>query len=988
MSKDLEILKQVERQIGMELKRLDHNTIGGFINGYAIDENESVIGLNLYALEKPDISFVEDFKNLTLLILRDNPISDFSVIKDLKNLRTLDLSYNQITNISFLENLKNLTLLDLNSNEISDISFLVSLESLDLVYLKDNQITDIFALRDLGNLTHLYLSYNQISDITSLKDLENLTHLSLSSNPISDYSSLRNLKNLTLLSLRDNRISDISFLKGLNNLNHLILESNQIVDISFLEDLKNLILVVLSNNQISNISSLKGLRKLTLLSLRNNYISDISFLKDLENLSWIDLSSNLIKVLPKKITFLEQLKYISLEENPIKTPPPEIADAGIEAIRNYFIDLEDQGEDYVYEAKLIVVGLPGAGKTSLTAKLLDPGYELNPTEPMTKGIDVKNWHFPYSKKKEFRANIWDFGGQEIMHATHRYFLTKRSLYLVMADNRKEDTDFYYWLNLVELLSGRSSVIIVLNEKFKYRKYIPENVLRSFNSVQKIFNVNLADNTGLADLSNAIQQIMKSLPHVGKEPVPRKWVEIRKILEAENRNYISRRMYMDICKQHGISDEKKALYISEFLHDLGVILHFQRDRVLRNTIILNTRWATEAVYLVLFHDTVIDSGGEFDNNDLDRIWSSPDFRDKHADLLQLMIKFELCYEIGQSQRYIIPELLPEKPPSVSYAQDIKKNDLLHFEYRYNFLPKGIISRLIVRLNKHIFKKNQWKYGAVLQIEDTIAEIIEYFHQKVLKIRISGKNKVEALAIIRNEIKEVHDTFESLEPDEMIPCRCNQCRNSESPFFFRYDLLKRCKQKGKNKVMCEKSLADVRVSNLLSDTLASKPEKPVHSEFLKYSENENQPQERNKIFLSYSHSDGNWLKRVLTHLRALKHEGFEMDMWDDTQIKAGRKWEREIENAISEAKIAVLLISADFLASDFITQNELPPLLEAAEKDGAIIIPLILKPSRFTKNKNLSQFQAVNEPNNSLINLSEGEQEEILVKLTETIEEHLK
>jgi hypothetical protein len=98
--------------------------------------------------------------------------------------------------------------------------------------------------------------------------------------------------------------------------------------------------------------------------------------------------------------------------------------------------------------------------------------------------------------------------------------------------------------------------------------------------------------------------------------------------------------------------------------------------------------------------------------------------------------------------------------------------------------------------------------------------------------------------------------------------------------------------------------------------------------------------------------------------------------------------EIEMAIGLAKVALLLISADFLASDFIVNNELPPLLEAAKKKGAVIMPLIVSPSRFKSTKSLSQFQAFNDSARPLINMSIGEQEELLVKVSDEIERVLK
>lgn len=288
---------------------------------------------------------------------------------------------------------------------------------------------------------------------------------------------------------------------------------------------------------------------------------------------YLNLRYMKIKNLPVEIGNLQSLQKLDLSNNPLKKPPLNIANQGIDAIRNYFKELKEQGAEFVYEAKLILVGEPGAGKTSLSKKLLDPKYKLDPKEPMTQGILIEKWNFFYKEKIPFTINIWDFGGQEIMHSTHKYFLTRRSLYIVLADNRKEDTDFYYWLHMVELLGGKSPVFIVLNEKFNYKKYVPTDILETFNSVLNTFKIDLADNTGLTDLSNKIKQAITLLPHVEKEPIPKKWVKVRNVLESLEKDYISLEEYIDICDKQGIRDEEKAFFISAFLHDIGVILHF-------------------------------------------------------------------------------------------------------------------------------------------------------------------------------------------------------------------------------------------------------------------------------------------------------------------------------------------------------------------------------------------------------------------------------
>ncbi|MCP4754999.1 MAG: hypothetical protein GY866_29325, partial [Proteobacteria bacterium] len=227
----------------------------------------------------------------------------------------------------------------------------------------------------------------------------------------------------------------------------------------------------------------------------------------------------------------------------------------------------------------------------------------------------------------------------------------------------------------------------------------------------------------------------------------------------------------------------------------------------------------AVYQVLFDNTVIEQGGEFDNDDLERIWSQSDYQGKHSELLQLMLNFELCYEIDNDQRYIAPELLPEKPVSDSgfWTRKIEEGKgVLHFEYRYEFMPKGIISRLIVRMNRYISERRQWKSGVVLQIGSSRAEVMEHFNRRRLKIRVAGPDRQDALAILRNVVKDLHDAFENLPYLEMVPCNCTECIKRETPQFFDYKALKQYKREGVKYIHClAGKIKDVDVLSLISD-----------------------------------------------------------------------------------------------------------------------------------------------------------------------------
>lgn len=170
---------------------------------------------------------------------------------------------------------------------------------------------------------------------------------------------------------------------------------------------------------------------------------------------------------------------------------------------------------------------------------------------------------------------------------------------------------------------------------------------------------------------------------------------------------------------------------------------------------------------------------------------------------------------------------------------------------------------------------------------------------------------------------------------------------------------------------------RISNVLLEMLDNPDEWIIHS--LKKS-----PQKVYKtVFVSYCHKDNLYLERLKIHLKPIERKSA-MQLWSDTLIKGGEKWKQEIQTALKNSAIAILLISADFLASDFIVDNELQPLLKAAEEKGTIIIPVILKPCRFLREQSISQFQAINNPAIPLCKMDEFSEEEVYEKIAQRIE----
>ncbi|MBD2451624.1 leucine-rich repeat domain-containing protein [Nostoc sp. FACHB-152] len=648
-------------------------------------------------------------------------------------------------------------------------------------------------------------------------DNEKLTHI-----PIEVFE----LEWLEILDLSYNKITTIpEAIAHLQQLTILNIRNNQITTIpEAISSLKQLTFLDLRGNQITTIpEAISSLEQLTTLDLRGNQITALpEAIARLQKLKYLDFNSNKITTLPEAITNLPQLEYLGLSYNPIKKPPPEIAAQGIARIRDYFRQLEIEGPDYLYEAKLLIVGEAGAGKTTLAKKIEDQNYQLQ-EEESTKGIEVSQWGFPMENGRKFRVNIWDFAGQEINHATHQFFLTERSLYALVVDNRKEDTDFYYWLNVVELLSNNSPVLIIKNEKGDISREINEPQLRKqFYNLKETLATNLAKNDQRLD--NVIRQIkhhITSLPHLGI-PLPKTWIKVRETLESDLRNYISLDEYLNICQQNGFTEQKDKLQLSDHLHYLGVCLHFQDDPILYNTLILKPKWGTDAVYRVLNDKQVINNLGRFTLQNLKEIWYEQKYVQKQGELLQLMKNFKLCYEIPNHPKiYIAPQLLTAKQPE--YQWDETNNLILR--YTYEFMPKGIITQFIVTMHDLIDvtdgQQVVWKSGVILSQDETKtkAEIIEYYDNKEIKIRVAGTYKRDLMTTVTYELDKIHQSYNKPPKyDKLIPCNCITCKDNQEPHFYKFENLRQRVVNQKYQIECDNlPYEKVNILSLIDDVM---------------------------------------------------------------------------------------------------------------------------------------------------------------------------
>ncbi|WP_427162498.1 COR domain-containing protein [Aliinostoc sp. HNIBRCY26] len=923
-------------------------------------------------------------------------------IGTLFNLRSLDLWNNQLRNLpAEIVELQNLRSLYLWNNQLNSLPpEIVQLTHLQSLNLSSNQLSSLPP--EIVQLTHLQslnLSSNQLSSLPpEIVQLTHLQSLNLYNNQLSSLpSEFGQLVNLQSLNLYNNQLSSLppefgqlvslqSLYLSSNNLSSLPPEFGQLVNLQSLNlynnqlsslppefgQLVNLQSLNLYNNQLSSLPPEFGqLVNLRSLYLHSNQLSSLppEFGK-LVNLQSLYLQHNRLNNLPPECGQLVNLQSLELDGNTIESPPPEILNRGIEAILNFCRQQMTQKTDHLYEAKLLILGEGGAGKTTLTEKIQNPVYQLQKNEKSTEGIDIVQWKFLLENGNIFQINIWDFGGQEIYHATHQFFLTKRSLYTLVADTRKEDTDFYYWLNVVELLSDNSPLLVIKNEKQDRKREINERDLRAnFTNFKETLSTNLATNRGLPEILTKIKHYISNLPHIGTE-LPKNWVEVRKTLEGDERQYITLEEYLNLCQKHGFTKREDKLLLSGYLHDLGVCLHFQDDDLLRKTVILKPTWGTDAVYKVLDNPEVIKNLGRFSRDDLANIWHEDKYADMRPELLRLMMKFKLCYEIPSSPGiYIAPQLLSANQPEYNWDES---NNLI-LRYSYDFMPKGMLSRFIVETHNFIEQQTLvWKTGVVLNKDKTRAEVIEHYHQREIKIRVSGNRKKELLSSVMHELEKIHNSYERLKYQTLVPCNCARCKNNQSPHSYPLNTLHDFLDARQDKIQCQKGFGMVDVRGLVDDIYTTdKNGQRITFETV----------DRNQVFISYSHQDREWLLKLNTHLQTMINRQ-SLAVWHDAKIKPGSEWRKEIERAMAAAKVAVLMVSPNFLASDFIYKNELPPLLEAAEAKGLTIIWIPLSFCLYEETE-IAKYQAAHNPQQPLKSLSESEQDAALVEICKKI-----
>ncbi|MEM7115426.1 MAG: COR domain-containing protein [Chloroflexota bacterium] len=585
------------------------------------------------------------------------------------------------------------------------------------------------------------------------------------------------LTHLTRLNISTNKLTAIpAEIGNLTQLGMLFLHNNGLTALPpEVRKLTQLAVLFLYNNGLTAFPPEIGkLTQLDELDLSNNKLTIIpSEIGKLTQMVMLNLASNHLTAILPEITRLTKLEYLNLRNNPELPIPPEILEqwSNPQAILDYLREQKKAIARPLNEAKLIFVGQGGVGKTSLVKGLL--GQDFDAAESQTEGINIESWSLAVERRQQglvyVALNIWDFGGQEIMHATHQFFLTKRSLYLLVLDGRQGEDEgrVEYWLALINSFAPDAPVLIVINKSDQHHLDINRRGLQQkYPAIKGFIRTSAHTGHGLERLKTEMATLLGTMKHVDS-PFPASWMAVKQTLTKMQaaQDYIPYTEYQQLCQENGVSEASSQQTLIRFLHDLGVILNFDDDRV-QDTNVLNANWITRGIYSLLNNPSLQKSHGLLRHTQLGKLLPAAAFPGptQHRFLREMMFKFELAFELPDRKRLLIPDLLSKEQPDFVWND----TDALHFAYQYRVLPHSILHRFMVRQHQRMDPNIRWHTGVLLHDGDFTALVTADIEAATIRIGIIGTgDRRRFLYSLRLEFASIHNTISGTKPQEVVP-----------------------------------------------------------------------------------------------------------------------------------------------------------------------------------------------------------------------------
>lgn len=785
------------------------------------------------------------------------------------------------------------------------------------------------------------------------------------------------LANLRVLHISYNHLATLPIeITQLTTLIELHLENNQLTkllpEIGRLRDLRFL---VLEHNQLAALPPEIGhLTALELLGIDNNYLVDLPReIGQLKGLKDLFLWNNHLTILTPEVAKLTELERLDLHDNPGLKLPAEVLGptwqealqmraqpASPQAILDYYFAQQAGGTKALNEVKVLLVGRGGSGKTSIRKRLIENQFDPNQKE--TPGIEIDHWKLERSADG-IEAHLWDFAGQDITHATHQFFLTKRSLYLLVLDGRSDsqDRDAEYWLRIIRAFGADSPVIVVLNKWDKKPFPLQEFTLRrEFPQIKGFIQTDCRTGLGLKELEQVILQTVRGMESV-TQPFPKLWFAVKERLAAMKENYVPLCEYRSVCHNHGVTAQNDQDALAGHLHNLGIILYYADDVRLHDTTVLNPRWVTASVYALLRHVEKRQAASrKFDGHlTLAEARAALQSKDPDADmvpyLVGLMERFELCYPLeGMKDTWLIPQLLsPQNPQNL--GDRWFKEPATRLRYQYNVLPEGLLPRFIVRAHPLVYEGQVWRQGVVLEME----EVASGEAARALVIAEPGRERIEVTVIggavarlrltklVRAHFQDIHENFTRTEQRDGKSVQVNTLdarelmELEEQPGLFQsIKTLLVDEKRNTISTIATDDRGSVRIDQTQELDRVAAPEGK---------ERRNTAREifqgRSKVFLSYAHADAAYRDVFAQNLEVMEMDGL-IDWWYDGKVLASQNFDKEIRSAMQEADLIIFLVSTASLRSKYIREVESKYALKPTSREALMdpppkVVPILLE-----------------------------------------------
>lgn len=900
-----------------------------------------------------------ELPELEELNLAGNQITDISGLKSLVKLKVLDLDFNPVENIEVLADLQELTSLSLRKEAErrkiaqKNVNYQIqqSAENANFpAYLR------IQPLESLKNLRMLWLDHQEIEGEETLNELHYLTLLSLNGMKIYHHNLFR-LSELERLYLEETGLVELSFLNAFPKLKTLHLSGNYIEKLNGIEALTDLECLVLQGNQIMDISPLSALGKLSQIDISNNQIKDFSPLSHLI----IEKKHSVVYAFPDA-TVLEN--SIATGGNPWEMPPLEIMNAGGDTLRNYLIEFTEKEQITNREIKLILVGNSTSGKSSLS-KLLRTG-QFDTQETTTHGIRSEEWRPGNSRLK---VQVWDFGGQEYYHATHRLFLSSRAVYLVLWDRGTNeggfvDTDIYYdqngepvkkteslehfplayWMDTIRFYARDSSIFTIQNKIDYYKPMdLPEGVRDTYEiNPEHVVSLSVkmaSDRINSESLEENVEDkyflkyklfetMLKEelLTNANTFSMSKYWKQVREEIEilSKSETQLSRKAFEEICKKYD-SNPNPELVLFYLKEMTGLVLFFQDNETLKDKIFLRPNEIHASIYQILNYQ-IRENKGSFDLSHIQQILSCT--AEESKEYAALMEQFELIFETEEG-KFIAPQYLPHslEPAQVQMIEQFMNLEPAFVLKLPGFIPRSLISRFISQKGAKAQKNIYWKFGILYQESNVSVLVHAHYRTRTISVSVQpaeAKIKKEILKKVWENLCELigkpGEWEISIEKDAFIPLTdaLKVEKTDESLFLPLTEI--------------------IQANKYGARTLLSKPWETEYFRFLLPPAAKKSTQ----VFIACAAGDEAEYKEILEkHLSLLVRKEV-IKTWDVEDIPPGADKNQEIEKNIENAGIILLLVSAAFMADELIWEKVLQKVLQKYNSGESIVIPVYLRP----------------------------------------------